>query len=287
MRKRILLSIMLALMYSMAFAQYYRCTKAEKDIFDLCSDEILNRTEYRTDEECARLNECYYIPTEKQSLIRQYISNREFHKVCLEYLIPDSLQQRVRSKIKIDEHYQDSIDRILIPELENKISGDNISFALHSKKYLKLDTAQYEYLMAKALDMTHRIRKNRTLNVWNEEMEVLKKTLSKKQLYIFFRNKNSSKITAEADLAWKRICEAGLSEQLDSVKEMNLAISYFYERQKIMDLYRYYGTSKKKHLAELNKQMPKIVLMLDAIDKKKRLVEKEKEKGTVSKEFVW
>lgn len=68
---------------------------------------------------------------------------------------------------------------------------------------------------------------------------------------------------------------------------MNLAISYFYERQKIMDLYRYYGTSKKKHLAELNKQMPKIILMLDAIDKKKRLVEKEKEKGTVSKEFVW
>ncbi len=54
-----------------------------------------------------------------------------------------------------------------------------------------------------------------------------------------------------------------------------------------MDLYRYYGTSKKKHLAELNKQMPKIILMLDAIDKKKRLVEKEKEKGTVSKEFVW
>ena len=113
----------------------------KKNIFDLYSDEILNRTEYRTDEECARLNECYYIPTEKQSLIRQYISNREFHKVCLEDLIPDSLQQRVRSKIKIDEHYQDSIDRILIPELENKISGDNISFALHSKKYLKLDTA--------------------------------------------------------------------------------------------------------------------------------------------------
>ncbi len=287
MKNKILLSIALALIHSTAWAQFYRCTKAEKDVFDQHPDEILNLTRFRTDEECVRLNVRYYIPADKQPLIRQYVSNREFHKVCLEYLLPDSLQQRVLAKIRLDEHYQDSIDMILIPEFENKVSGDNISFALHSRKHIKLDTAQYEYLLAKAIDMTHRIRRNRTLNVWNEEMDVLRKTLSKEQLYKFFRNKNSPKVTEEARQAWKRICEAGLSEQLDSAKDMSLAISYFNERQKIKDIYRYYGTSQKKYLAELSKQMPPMVKMLDAIDKKARKKEEEKKNGTVGKEFIW
>ena len=52
----------------------------------------------------------------------------------------------------------------------------------------------------------------------------------------------------------------------------------------IKDLYRYYGTSQKKYLAELDKSKPKMIKMLDGIDKKARVEEKEK---TVGKEFVW
>ena len=287
MSNRIIMSIAMALICSMAIAQTYRCTRAEKEVFDQYPDEILHRTNYRTDEECVRLNARYYIPADKQALIRQYVSNREFHKVCLEFLLPDSLQQRVKRKIGLDEHYQDSIDMVLIPEYGNKISGDNISYALHSRKYIKLDDAQYDYMLAKALDMAHRIRRNRTLNVWNEEMEIIRKTLSKEQLYKFFRNKNSAKVTKEARQAWKRICEAGLDTQLDSVKDMSLAISYFNERQRIKDIYRYYGTSQKKYLAELSRHMPPMIKMLDSLDKKARMEEQEKKNGTVGKDFIW
>ena len=72
--------------------------------------------------------------------------------------------------------------------------------------------------------------------------------------------------------------------QLDSAKDAKEAIKYMHRRQMIKDLYRYYGTSQKKYLAELDKSKPKMIKMLDGIDKKARVEEKEK---TVGKEFVW
>ena len=50
------------------------------------------------------------------------------------------------------------------------------------------------------------------------------------------------------------------------------------------DLYRSYGTSQKKYLAELDKSKPKMISMLEGIDKKARVEEKKK---TVGKEFIW
>lgn len=266
-------------------AQEYRCTQAEKAVFDKYSEMILMRTSYRAAEELMRLELTYSVPAEKRSLIKHFVDNREFHKVCIEILCDDSLKKRVQWKMNIDAAYQDSIDKVLIPVYVNKISGDNISFALYCKKGLHLDNAQYEYLLSKALDMAHKIKRNRTVNLWNEEMDALKKTLTKKQLNVFFQNKNAVKVTQEAKDAWNKICEYGLAEQVDSAKQMNLAISYFNERLKIKDLYRYYGTAQKKYLAELDRQKPLIVKMLDAIDKNKRL--KEQKQDNIGKEFVW
>lgn len=282
-----LLAIVLIQFCSSATAQTFRCTVAEKEVWDKHEKEIMSRTSYRTAEECERLYQRYMVPKDKRSLIEGYVRNREFHKVCLEYTMPDSLRERVRWKIRLDNHYQDSIDRVLIPEYTNKISGDNISFALHFSKQIHLDSVQYEYLLAKALDMTHRIRKDRMLNVWNEEMDLLRKTLDKKQLDTFFTIKNGIIVSREARQAWKRICDAGLESEVDSAKEMNLAISYYHERQKIKDIYRYYGTPQKKYLAELSRQMPLIVRMVDALDKKARMEEDEKKNGTLGKEYVW
>lgn len=287
MKIKNLLSITFVMVCIATSAQTFRCTDAEKEVFDKHADEILGRTSYRTGEECERLYQRYLVPEEKKTLIERYIRNREFHKVCLEYMFPDSLELRVRRKIRLDSHYQDSIDRVLIPEYTNKISGDNVSFALHFSKQIHLDSAQYEYLLAKALDMTHRIRKNRMLNVWNEEMDLLRKTLDKKQLDQFFIIKNGVSVSREARQAWKRICDAGLESEVDSAKEMNLAISYYHERQKIKDIYRYYGTPQKKYLAELSRQMPLIVRMVDALDKQARMEEDGKKDGTIGKEFVW
>ena len=115
-------------------------------------------------------------------------------------------------------------------------------------------------------------------------MEILKKTLNKQQLRSFFVRKNANKIATEFNKAWAKLKDAGLTAQLDSIKDGNDAINFMSSRQMIKDLYRSYGTPQKKYLAELEKSKPKLISMLEGIDKKARIEEKNK---SIGKEFVW
>lgn len=240
----------------------------------------------RHPEEMRKIEKRYIVPQDGYAKLYHYVMNRELKYICQDFLYKDSLDKRVFDKIVIENIYRDSINSILIPQYENHISGDNVSMALYYSKSLHLDSTQYSYIMAKAIDMARRIYRDHRINVWNEEMEILKKTLNKKQLRSFFVKKNSGIVTLEFNNAWKKLKEAGLTEQLDSAKDANDAINYIFKRQMIKDLYRSYGTPQKKYLAELDKNKPKMMSMLEGLDKKARLKEEEKTK-TVSKEFVW
>lgn len=262
-------------------------TKAEGRVYQAHADEILPRVSYRHDELMLETHARYVCSPSKDEKLGQYLFQREIRKACYDYIWPDSVRLRSLAKMRVDTQYQDSIDMLLIPEYYNRISGDNISYALHAKRAVRMDSTQYDYLMGKALDMAHRLRRNPRLNVWNEEMEILTKTLTKEQLDRFFRDKNARSVTKEMQAGWKRLTDAGLAEQLDSVNDMARAYYYFQERQKIKDLYRYNGTTQRKHLAELNKSMPTMIKMLDGLDKKARIEENERNNKTVGKEFVW
>ena len=240
----------------------------------------------RHPEEMRKIEKRYIVTQDGYAKLDHYVMNRELKYICQDFLYKDSLDKRVFDKIVIENIYRDSINSILIPQYENHISGDNVSMALYYSKSLHLDSTQYSYIMAKAIDMARRIYRDHRINVWNEEMEILKKTLNKKQLRSFFVKKNSGIVTLEFNNAWKKLKEAGLTEQLDSAKDANDAINYIFKRQMIKDLYRSYGTPQKKYLAELDKNKPKMMSMLEGLDKKARLKEEEKTK-TVSKEFVW
>ena len=88
----------------------------------------------------------------------------------------------------------------------------------------------------------------------------------------------------------EQLDEADMAEYHYAWTEFHIISStYFYyqERHKIKDLYRYYGTSQKKYMAELEKQKPPLVKMLDALDKKARMKAEEKKSGAIGKEFVW
>lgn len=262
-------------------------TKPEGRVYQAHADEILPRVNYRHDELMLETHARYVCSPSKDEKLGQYLFQREIRKACYDYIWPDSVRLRSLAKMRVDTQYQDSIDMLLIPEYYNRISGDNISYALHAKRAVRMDSTQYDYLMGKALDMAHRLRRNPRLNVWNEEMEILTKTLTKEQLDRFFRDKNARSVTKEMQTGWKRLTDAGFAEQLDSVNDMARAYFYFHERQKIKDLYKYNGTAQRKHLAELNKSMPTMVRMLDGLDKKARLEENERNNKTVGKEFVW
>ena len=262
-------------------------TKVEGQVYRAHADDILPQVFNRCDELSMEIHLRYVCSPSKDEKLGQYLLQRELRKACYDYILPDSIKRRVMIKMRIDAQYQDSIDMLLIPEYYNRISGDNISYALHAKRAVRMDSTQYDYLMGKALDMAHRLRKNPRLDVWKEEMDILKKSLSKEQLDRFFRDKNARSVTKEMHDGWKRLVDAGLAEQLDSVNDMARAYYYFQERQKIRDLYKYNGTAQRKYLAELNKTMPLMIMMLDGLDKKARLEEDEKNNKTVGKEFVW
>ena len=282
--KTILLCIALALLCLSAKAEVLRCTIQEKDVYLANKELVDSMLDFRSREEVAKIYHFFNVPEKDMTRLEFFVRNREFKYICQDILYKDSLDRRVKNKITIERVFQDSINTILIPTCQHHISGENLSYALHCRNMLNLDSAQYAYIMDKALSMARRIRKDYRVNLWNEEMKVLRKTLDKGQLWSFFRRKNYLKVLDEFDKAWDKLKEADLTEQLDSAKDAKEAIKYMHSRQMIKDLYRGYGTPQKKYLAELDKSKPKMMRMLDGIDKKARVEEKRK---TVGKEFVW
>lgn len=284
MRKAVLLSIALAMFCHTTKAEVLRCTIQEKEVYLANKELVDSMLDFRYREEVAKINHYFNVPEKDMARLEFFVKNREFKYICQDILYKDSLNRRVKNKITIERVFQDSINTILIPTCQHHISGENLSYALRCRNMLDLDSAQYAYIMGKALSMARRIRNDYRVNLWNEEMEVLRKTLDKGQLWSFFRRKNYLKVLDEFDKAWDKLKEADLTEQLDSAKDAKEAIKYMHSRQMIKDLYRGYGTSQKKYLAELDKSKPKIMRMLDGIDKKAKVEEKRK---TVGKEFVW
>lgn len=284
MKKKNLLSIALAMLYLSAGAEVLKCTPQEEAVYSANKELVDSLLFSRYPEEVVKTNILYYVPEKEREKLEFFIKNREFKYICQDMLYKDSLWRRAKNKIIIERVFRDSINTILIPAYQNHISGDNVSFALHCRNYLGLDSTQYAYIMDKAVNMARRIRNNHNVNLWNEEMDVLKKTLDKRQLRAFFVRKNAAKVTEEYNKTWAKLEAEGLTEQLDSAKDADDAVNYLHNRQMIKDLYRSYGTSQKKYLAELDKNKPKMINMLESIDKKARIEEKKK---TVSKAFIW
>lgn len=287
MKRTILVSILSTLFYYVAYAGIENIrTSSELIIYEnnkSTIDSILNQ---RISEELIRLNHFYNVPTNAYKVLKHYVNQRELKLISQDFLLADSLVQRVENKINIEQCYTDSINTILIPVEGNNISGENVSYALRCKDILDLDSIQYNYIMKAAINMARRIKNNYHTNLWNEEMEVLKSTLNKNQLQMFFRTKHAKKITIEFDEIMRKLNEAGVIELLDSVKDVPEAVNYLFNKQMIKDLYRNYSSSQKKHLSELDKNKPKIINMLDGLNKREMYKKEEKDK-TVSKEFIW
>ncbi|MBR6192145.1 MAG: hypothetical protein IKQ68_08320 [Prevotella sp.] len=285
MRKTILLAI--AMYCNMAVAQMVPLMQQEMDVMKDHSNEILGRALYLADEATMQTHLMYRVKKKDEAQLARYIREREIRKACYDFVYPDSLKRRVVSKMSIDETYADSINTILLRANNKNISGENMTLAVFWSEELELDTAQQTLIMEKALDIARRLRREPRLNVWNEEMNVVKTTFTPRQTDKFFYIKHSQDIAKEINDGWKRLEEAGLTAELDSAQEVLRMRMYLTQQRKIKDIWRYYGTPQKKNLAELAKEKPQMQMMLDALDKKKKIEEEEKKNKTIGKEFVW
>lgn len=230
----------------------------------------------------AGLCQQYRIPKPQGRRLKELLSERERRKSAISCLHQHSSKRRKIENMRIDSAYQDSIDLVLMPY--NRISGENISFAIGMAKAFHLDKAQYDYIARQALDMAHDMRRTPGLNVWNREMQVLKKTMTAKQLSSFFYQKNGVAVGGMLKEAWSRLQSAGLTEELDSARECARACLYYHEYLKICDLYKHDAMLRKRNLAELANHMPLMVRMDNALTKQERGSGRRR---STKNEYVW
>ncbi len=282
MKQRFLLCVLLSFMTVGIYAQD-DFTASERDVFDVHKDEIISRSKIAGEDAHAELCMKYNVPKSQHKRLESVLMTREQRKAVYDYIYPSSPQLRAQAKLSVDSIYQDYVDAILIPY--NKISGENITFLLRRRKAFKLDEAQYEYLMTHAVEMCRKMRKDRKADVWDEEMEILRSTLGKKMFNSFLIQKNASEVTKRMKASWKKLQEAGLAGELDSISDCARMYMFYMEQEKIKTVYKNFTAERKKLLAENDRQMPKAVKMYYALTRKERESKKAEENKT--KGLVW
>lgn len=284
MTKKFLLLSALTFLSCIIISAQPEIWKVESDVYCKYSKEIAKAISPTVEEIEVGIQLKYNVPYELLPKISRYIRECECRKACYNYIFKDSVMSRYLHKVSIDSIYRDSINRLLIPVDGSKISGENVSLALKLSKAIKLDDAQYENIMENALRMARCLYKEPRTNVWNEEMEILKKTLTTKQLSFFFQKKYSKKTNYMVEVGWQKIVDAGLDAQLDKDKERTKAYIYYQEQQRISDLYRYKETQRKRNLVELDKNKPNMIRILETLENQKKQLKQNK---NVGKDFVW
>lgn len=248
---------------------------------DALVDMVLDKVALLNGEEAfERMRMKYRFKKADSARLKQLYMERELDKI-VPYKVGLSAKQTMEYKNATDSAYSDSIYRYLIPY--NKISSENLTYALKCSKRIKLDEAQYEYLMSCALSMARRLEKDPLLNVWNEEMDILKKTLTYMQLRNMLILKHKAAIQKEMDQVWAQLEEANLLSEVDSAKEYSKARMYIALRYCINDVYRHKSGERRNNLEELKRNRPLLIKMYDALDQRK----KEKKEEEDYREFVW
>ena len=244
-------------------------------------DSVLNEVALWNGEEAfERMRMKYRFKKADASKLKHLYMEREKEKI-LANKADFSAQNIIWYKDNIDSVYSDSIYRYLIPE--NKISSENLTCALKYSKRIELDEAQYEYLMFCALRMAHRLEKDPLKNLWDEEMDILRKTLTSKQMRNMLILKHKNAIQKDINKVWTELKKVNLTNEVDSAKEYSKARMYIALKYCINDVYRHKSGERRNNLEELKKKRPLLIKMYDALVQRKQ----EKKEEEDYKEFIW
>lgn len=225
----------------------------------------------------------YDVPKWKRQMLQEIVMKREYVRTLCDMLYTNDVLTRAKARNDCDASFRDSIDIILLPHNPN-ISGENISRVLLWADTLKLDYTTLLKFRDKALDIAHRIRKDRLLDVWDEEISFMRENLSEIQLDLYLLHKNKDRIISQVSEVRRKLNSAGLATQLDSADIKNCTL-YYFEQEKIKDIYHNHPKSCKKMLVALGQTKPKMLKMAEGIEKNSAI--KEKQTEVLGKEFIW
>lgn len=282
-RKGTILYALALLMSVNAYSQSLHLTKQEEKTLSEHRNEISTHAAFLSEDAFAGISSKYKFHAQQSAQLRRYCDMRELKKYIHNYLETDS-QLRYTEKERIDSVFQDSINAILIP-YNHQISGPTISLALLMSESLKVSKKHQEKLMNKALDFARRLKKNPYTDIKKEEISILRKNLTAKQLETVIDEKNNVQAQVKAKRAWEALEQAGVSRELDSLPQVTRAHLYYLIEMRYWDLYVGDNEVRDHNLQDLYRNKPKIIKMYEALDEKKRIQEK-KEKS-VGVEYSW
>ncbi len=269
--------------FTHVYSQKLKYTKEETNAIQLYGKEMSHQVDIASEDALAEMQLKYLYNRNDLEHLRRLFEEREQRKAAHNYLERNSME-RVVEKQRIDSLYQDSINALLIPYNSN-ISGEIISLSLRMSDALRLSKKNHVRLMDKALDFARRLRKNPYTNFKKEEMDVLKKNLSAKQLETVIDEKNGMQAQVKAQRAWNALEEAGVAYELDSLPNVSRARLYYLIEMRYWDMYVEQNEVRDRNLQDLYRSKPKIIKMYEALDEKKRI--KEKKEKSVGVEFSW
>ncbi len=269
------------------FAQSLSFTKEEKNVIKKRNGALGQSTQIVCEDALASIRIKYRVASKDKEHLAKLIYDREFRKLAHNYIENNPIQ-RMKEKMRIDSLFQDSIDALLIP-YNHDISGKCISIALQFSDNLKLNSKKRKFLMDKALSFARRKRQNPTVLYAKEEMDALKKTLSRKQIEDILNEKNRIDASVSARRIWSDLEKAKLTEELDSANQMYLLNKYFSLDMMYHDYYVGDDEAMRNNLDELYKHRPTAIRMHEAIENRKRIEKsaKEEKKKKVSDTFAW
>ncbi|MDO4737387.1 MAG: hypothetical protein Q4A50_02060 [Bacteroidales bacterium] len=283
MRKLLSMLLLAIVCVSHVYAQKLTCTKEEANVIQLYGKEMSHQVNIASEDALAEMQLKYLYNRNDLEHLRRLFEEREQRKAAHNYLERNPME-RVVEKQRIDSLYQDSINALLIPYNSN-ISGEIISLSLRMSDALRLSKKEHRRLMEKALDFARRLRKNPYTNFKKEEMDVLKKNLSAKQLETVIDEKNGMQAQVKAQRAWNALEEAGVAYELDSLPNVSRARLYYLIEMRYWDMYVEQNEVRDRNLQDLYRSKPKIIKMYEALDEKNRI--KEKKEKSVGVEFSW
>lgn len=226
------------------------------------------------------------VPKIFKDSITSLFTRCEARKLSYNHIYEKSDLKRVFAKLAIDSIYRDSVNRMIIPH-NKEIGGENLSIALYHSQKLELTESQHEKLLEKAINLSHKLYKDPLYNCWEEEMQSLTSTLSKDQLSTFFLVKHSVSIVNETADMWKKLKENDLTEGLDSAREFRRSYAYLVEKHKINDLYRHHSSERRAYIADLKNRRPKMIVLCEGIEKRRKIEEERRNSEASEKQFVW
>lgn len=262
-------------------------TKEEKNILAEHEGELMQFVNVVCEDAFTALRIKFRVNNEDNRHLMRLVCEREYRKYARNF-IDDNAVTRVREKMRIDSLFQDSIDALLIP-YNHQISGENISMALQLSEHFKLSNKKHRYLMDKALAFAR--KKRRDPHVWyaREEIDAMKKVLSRKQIETVINEKNYDRAHLRACQIWNDLEKAGLSEELDSATQMYLLDKYFTLDMFYRDYFVGDDVTMRNNLDDLYRQRPRGIKMHEAMRTRGdvRAAAKDERKKKVGDTFAW